>query len=138
VLDMNTVEAAKWIQQNRDAFTTSFSATAIVKDRAVAVIVEYVPVSHTPDALAECRKIERESGLAKHTLLSTRWIKNPERRTPGQRTAHIIARFSSAEAANNQDTPEANNALNTDRVPQLADEEQTTSQLTQYSPRKQR
>jgi hypothetical protein len=100
VFDLNTIEATRWIQKNKGTFTPNCGATAIVKDRALSVIVEYVPIAHSTDALSECRKVERDSGLSEHSLLSTRWIKNPARRTQGQRTAHIIARFSSNEAAN--------------------------------------
>jgi hypothetical protein len=88
------------IQVNKNAFTSKFSGTATIKDRALTVIVEYVPLSHSPEALAEMRKIERDSKLPIGSLLSTRWIKPIQRRTAGQRSAHIIAKFITTEAAN--------------------------------------
>jgi hypothetical protein len=40
-----------------------FSATAVVKDRAI--IVKYVPANHSPDALAEQRIIKRNQDYLK-------------------------------------------------------------------------
>jgi hypothetical protein len=100
VFDLDTEEAAKWIQANKDTFLSKFSGTATIKDRALAVIVEYVPLSHSPDALAEMRKIERDSKLPAGSLLATRWIKPIHRRTAGQKSAHVIAKFANTEAAN--------------------------------------
>jgi hypothetical protein len=54
MLDLNKMEAARWVQQNKSTFTTNFGATAVVKDRAVSLIVEYVPISHSPEVLGEC------------------------------------------------------------------------------------
>jgi hypothetical protein len=44
----------------QNTFLSKFTGTATIKDRALAVIVEYVPLSHSPDALTEMRKIERD------------------------------------------------------------------------------
>jgi hypothetical protein len=100
VFDLDTEEAAKWIQANKITFLSKFSGTATIKNRALAVIVEYVPLSHSPDALAEMRKIERDSKLPTGSLLATRWIKPIHRRTAGQKSAHVIAKFATTEAAN--------------------------------------
>jgi hypothetical protein len=100
VFDLDTEQAAKWIQANKNAFTSKFSGTATIKERALTVIVEYVPLSHSPEALAEMRRIERDSKLPAGSLLATRWIKPIHRRTAGQRTAHVIAKFATTEAAN--------------------------------------
>jgi hypothetical protein len=100
VFDMGTPEAANHIQHHKQDFLQRFSASAIVKERSVSVIVEYVPVSHSPDALAEYARIEHDSGLPEGTLAVTRWIKPIQRRSPGQKSAHLIARFSTTEAAN--------------------------------------
>jgi hypothetical protein len=100
VFDLDTEEAARWIQANKSAFISKFSGTATIKDRALTVIVEYVPLSHSPEALTEMRKIERDSKLLIGSLLVTRWIKPIHRRTAGQRSAHVIAKFATAEAAN--------------------------------------
>jgi hypothetical protein len=71
VFDLDTEQAAKWIQANKNAFTSKFSGTATIKERALTVIVEYVPLSHSPEALAEMRRIERDSKLPAGSLLAT-------------------------------------------------------------------
>ena len=100
VFDLNTAQITTWVKNNKKTFTDKFGAMAVIKDRAAAVIIEFVPVEHRPDALAECRRIERDSGLPEHSLLSTRWFKDPANRKEGQKVAHILARFSDTSAAN--------------------------------------
>ena len=100
VFDLATNEINEWIQTNKKEFINKFSTAAIMKDHTVSIIVEYIPTNHTPDALAELRRIKRNSQLPANTLASTRWVKLLQRRSPGQTTAHIIAKFSSIKAAN--------------------------------------
>ena len=70
-----------------------FGGTAVVKERAISVIVKFVPISHSPDALTKNRRIECNSGLREGALLSTRWIKPVQRCAEGQKAAHLIARL---------------------------------------------
>jgi hypothetical protein len=100
VLELRTAEGARWMQQHKRQFMEKFSGTTIMKDRTVSVIIEYVPLTHSPEAFAEMRKIKRESRLPIDTLVSTRWIKPIHRRTEGQRSAHVIAKLATTEAAN--------------------------------------
>ena len=53
VLDLEKLEMACWLQQNKKAFLEKFSTTSILKDQTVSVIVECSPICHSPDALAE-------------------------------------------------------------------------------------
>ncbi|KAF8588949.1 hypothetical protein K439DRAFT_1645267 [Ramaria rubella] len=53
----------------------------MIKERKFSVLVEYVPISHSPNALGEMKRIEGHSGL-------------------GQKMAHLIAKLNSIEAAN--------------------------------------
>ena len=100
VFDMNTPNAVKWVHLHKHAFTEKFGSTAIIKERTVSIIIEYVPTSYTPDALSEHRKIKRDSKLPSNTLTAMRWIKPIHRCTKGQNSAHIIAKFTSTEAVN--------------------------------------
>ena len=100
VLDLNEVQTAKWIQEQKRQFIENFSATVVIKDRAIAVVVKYVPMSFSLDFPSEYRKIESDSQLPNQSILETRWIKPIERRSQGQRMAHIITKFASMEAAN--------------------------------------
>ena len=58
MFELCTAGAAKWLQEHREQFLGKFSGTAVIKDRPVSVIIEYAPLSHSPDAFAELRKIE--------------------------------------------------------------------------------
>ena len=45
-------ELASWIRKEKNAFTAGFGGTAMVRDRATSVIIEFIPVEHSPDTLA--------------------------------------------------------------------------------------
>jgi len=77
-----------------------FGGTAIVKERAISIIVEFILIAHSPDALAENRRIKHNSGVGEGALLSTRWIKPPQRHVEGQKVAHLIVRFRTNEDTN--------------------------------------
>ena len=100
VFDMNTPNTVKWVHLHKHTFTEKFRGTAIIKERTVSVIIEYVPTSYTPKVLAEHRKIKRDSKLPSNTLAATKWIKPIHRHTKSQKSAHIIAKFTSTKAAN--------------------------------------
>ena len=90
VYEFDSPETATWLRRDRTAFTEKFGGMSIVRDKAIPILVEYVPTSHSTDALAENGKIERDSGIGEGTLLSTRWIKPVHRRAAGQHMAHLI------------------------------------------------
>jgi len=99
VYELDKPETARWVRREKAIFTAGFGRTAVVKERAISVIVKFVPIAHSPDALAENRRIEHDSGVGEGALLSTRWIKPPQRCVEGQKVAHLIVRF-----RNNEDT----------------------------------
>jgi len=91
---------ATWLCKERNIFMASFGGMSVVKTKLVPVLIEFVPTSHNPDALAENRKIEHNSRIEENTLQSTGWIKPAQRRASRQRMGHLIARFNSASVAN--------------------------------------
>ena len=62
VYELDSPETA-WLRRERARFTAKFGGMSIVRDETVLVIVENVPTSHSTDALAVNRKIERDSGI---------------------------------------------------------------------------
>ncbi|KAJ6570944.1 hypothetical protein DFH09DRAFT_916808, partial [Mycena vulgaris] len=70
-----------------------------------SVVVEFVPVTFNPDLGRAFETIEDANGLRRGVLLQARFIKPPARRHPGQRSAHAIFGFASAEAANHCNSP---------------------------------
>ena len=100
VYEFDSPKMATWLHKEKDRFAASFGGTSVVKDKSVPVLIEFVPTTHNPDALAENRKIEHDSRIEANSLQSTRWIKPVQRRAARQRMAHLIARFNSASVAN--------------------------------------
>jgi hypothetical protein len=102
VFHLNTAAAAEWIRTPRrmSAFLAKMGGTSIFKPRSFSVVVEFVPVSFNPDLGSVLGEIEECSGIEKGGLIQARFIKPVARRMPGQRCAHAIFGFSSAEAAN--------------------------------------
>jgi len=100
VYELNSPNAMNWLRKESRAFTDGFRGTLVMRDRAITMIVEYVPVSHSPDMLAENRKIECDTRIEEGALLATRWIKLSQCHAPRQWVVHLIARFCSPESAN--------------------------------------
>jgi len=100
VYELDKLETASWVRKEKEAFMAGFGSNVVMRDRALSVLVEFVPVAHSPDVLAENRRIERDSGLEEGQLLSTRWIKLMQRCALGQKSVHLIARFKTNNAAN--------------------------------------
>ena len=85
VYEFDTPETATWLCKEKAAFTESFGGMSVVKVKAVMVLIEYIPVTHTPDALSENRKIKQDSKLKVDMLLAMRCIKPKHK---GGRSVH--------------------------------------------------
>ena len=84
VYEFGSPETPTWLHNERTTFVASFGGTSVVKEKAVMVLIEYVPTLHNPDVLTENRKIKWDSKIEEDTLLTTRWIKLVQRRALGQ------------------------------------------------------
>ena len=73
------MEVAAWLRKEKAMFMEKFEGTSVVKEKLVSVMVEYVPVAHTPDSLEENRRIEWDFRIRAEDLLTTRWIKHVQR-----------------------------------------------------------
>jgi len=100
VFELNNVETAQWVRVEKTAFTDNFGGTSLVREQAISVIVEYVPVAHNPDTLADNSRIEWDSSMTECAFLTTRWIKPVQRQAPGQHCTHLIMCFQTLEVAN--------------------------------------
>jgi len=98
VYELDKLETANWVRKEKNVFTAGFGGTAVMRERATSVIVEFVPVVHSPDVLTKNRRIEGESGLEEGVLLTMRWIKLMQRCSLGQRVADLIAQFKTNKA----------------------------------------
>jgi len=100
VYELDNLETASWVRKEKATFMARFGRLAVMRDRAISVLFEFVPVAHSLDVLTEDRRIECNSGLKEGVLLSTRWIKLVQRCTMGQKATHLIAQFKTHNVAN--------------------------------------
>jgi len=100
--ELDSTESVQWFNTpaNRSNFLERFGADILIKDRTFQVIVENVPLSFTPEDQITLRDIEKKAGIKPNSITKARYIKPPQRRSPNQRTAHIILTLNSKEAAN--------------------------------------
>ena len=65
-------ETTRWVRREKATFMAGFGRTMVVKERAISIIVKFVLIAHSPDVLAENRRIKHNSSLGEGTLLSSR------------------------------------------------------------------
>ncbi|KAJ7191578.1 hypothetical protein GGX14DRAFT_336427, partial [Mycena pura] len=101
VFHLATAAAAEWIRSPKrmDAFLASMGGTSVYKPRAFSVVVEFVPVTFDPSLENTFRTIEDANGMKRGAITQARYIKPLERRNPGQRSAHAIFGFATADGA---------------------------------------
>ncbi|THU94081.1 hypothetical protein K435DRAFT_611985, partial [Dendrothele bispora CBS 962.96] len=97
-----SVEEALWLDTVGvlDDFARTWAADMTAKPNSYEVIVEFVPVQANLGDCFETMRIENDSGIDGGDLTRARWIKDPERRKPGQKVAHASVHFRTRQAAN--------------------------------------
>ncbi|CAK5267063.1 unnamed protein product [Mycena citricolor] len=102
IIHMTTQEGAEWIQEkdNMPAFLNALGGSTIHTPRNFTIIADFVPVSFDPDSPAAIGELEDSNGMGSGHITNARYIKLKERRTQGQRVAHMMIGFKSAETAN--------------------------------------
>ena len=58
VYELSNPEAAKWLGWECAAFAVNFGGISMLKERVVAIISEFVPISYNPDMLEESQKVK--------------------------------------------------------------------------------
>ncbi|QRV81841.1 RNA-directed DNA polymerase from mobile element jockey [Ceratobasidium sp. AG-Ba] len=100
--EINSVEARRWLVRpdvcNR--FTDGFGCAVQIRERKFPVLVQHVPISLDVSKKATVEALEESNNLPKGSILSLRWIRDPSRREPEQRNAHLIIHCSTKETAN--------------------------------------
>lgn len=100
VLEFNTAETARFVQNNAADFAARLGTNWVVKRREWTVKAKFVPVSFNPDGPESPNAVCNWSNLDKGVIAGLRWQKNPEYRNAGQTTANLLVRFTSIEMAN--------------------------------------
>jgi len=100
--ELDSTASVQWFNTptNRSNFLERFGADTLIKDRTFQVLVEYIPISFTPDDKAMLTDIEKKAGITPSSIIKARYVKPIQHRHPTQRTAHIILTFNSKESAN--------------------------------------
>ncbi|OBZ74370.1 hypothetical protein A0H81_05496 [Grifola frondosa] len=102
LLELNTPDAVGFLTDDETLteFLAAFSGHATIKTRGFQCIAEFVPTSFSPSTPSALRAVESDSRLQSNTILKARWIKPVERRSPGQKVAHLFLDFDSPYTAN--------------------------------------
>ena len=58
VYELDKSETTSWVRREKATFMAGFGGTVVVRERATSVIVEFVPVAHSPDTLTENRRVK--------------------------------------------------------------------------------
>ncbi|QRV82279.1 Reverse transcriptase from transposon X-element protein [Ceratobasidium sp. AG-Ba] len=100
--ELNSVEARRWLVRpdvcNR--FTDGFGCAVQIRERKFPILVQHVPISLDVAKKATVDNLEETNNLPKGSILSLRWIRDPSKREPEQRHAHLIIHCTTKEIAN--------------------------------------
>lgn len=102
VFELDSPDSAHWIvsqETHMTSFREHLGEEVMLKAHPYTCFVEFVPTSFNP-SFGGIDRMEKSNGLMPRSIIDTRWVKNPERRHPGQQYAHMTINFSSAVAAN--------------------------------------
>lgn len=103
VYELDSAEVAGMLREDaqvRDTFMENFSSHAMVKPQLYPIIVEWVPISFSPESEKELWEVEDVNTIEEHGIEKARWIKPTACREPNQRAAHLILFLTNPRTAN--------------------------------------
>lgn len=102
LVEMDSDEAAAWFQKtdNRSTFCQKIGPKVESRTRLYNLIAMNVPLTYDADDQSHLSEILEVNNLDKETISATRWAKPVDKRSPEQRTAHLLLSFRNADAAN--------------------------------------
>ncbi|KAJ6512614.1 hypothetical protein C8R45DRAFT_771032, partial [Mycena sanguinolenta] len=102
VFDCKDDAMSRWLKgaEVMKEFVAALGGSVTYRARSVTLIAEMVPVDLQIEVAGTWRIIESDSGLEEGAIVGGRWVKAPQRRSPGQRVAHLKVDFTTPEAAN--------------------------------------
>jgi hypothetical protein len=94
--------SADWMKKKdvQTAFSNFYGGTTNVCTKLLYTLVKFVPVTFDPTSQITWDKIARDSEIQEGNIVYAKYIKPPQYRNAGQRTAHIIMGYLTREAAN--------------------------------------
>lgn len=102
LVEMESDEATSWLadKDNRKDFASKIGPTVKFCSRVHNLIVFNVPLALDPENPKHRQEICEANNLDQDTISAAKWAKPINRRTPEQRTAHLIVTYTNADAAN--------------------------------------
>ncbi|KIJ48166.1 hypothetical protein M422DRAFT_162968 [Sphaerobolus stellatus SS14] len=100
ILETCTKKTAALIRERKSEFIRNLGERAVVKDRAITIMIEFVPITFNTEKTEDIAMAENDSRLPVGSINSARWIKPESRRREGQKVAHLIVKVVGAEAVN--------------------------------------
>jgi hypothetical protein len=100
LIEMDSDEATAWLTANKTRICNEIGPEIKFRTRIYNVIAFNVPLGINPDERGHLQEIGEVNNVEPDIIMSAKWAKPINRRTPEQRTAHLIITFSNADAAN--------------------------------------
>ena len=102
LLEFDNKETVNWLKhdEHRKRFVNATGGKLNIKDRLFNIVVQFIPISTALEEDATLRNFEEDSKIPPNSIVSARWIKPINKRSPFQRFAHAIFSISSATVAN--------------------------------------
>ena len=102
IYQINSKGVADWLRTkgNLENFTRHMGDANVAQARLFHVLVKFVSVQFMPEDQLSRNIVESNNHLPSDAIAHAKWIKAPERRKVGQKTAHVIMGFSTRELAN--------------------------------------
>jgi hypothetical protein len=102
IIETDTDATAVWLANttNQRKICELIGPSAEFRTRSYNLIALNVPIDINPDEANHRQEITEANDLDTLTITTAKWAKAVDRRSPNQRTAHLLLTFNSAEAAN--------------------------------------
>jgi hypothetical protein len=107
IIEADTDAAASWLSDaaNQRRLCDAIGSNAEFRNRTYSIIAFNVPTDINPDEVNHRQEINEVNDLEAATITTAKWAKAVDRRSPNQRTAHLLLTFNNANAANRATVP---------------------------------
>jgi hypothetical protein len=99
LIEVNKCETADWIREHPESLHDIFKNQVRILNRLYPVVARFMPTHFQTDPVG-LRELESSAKLNPHSIVRASWIKDPTRRSPGQKHTNIKLFCDSPEAAN--------------------------------------
>jgi hypothetical protein len=102
IIEADTDEAASWltVATNQRKLCDRIGSNAEFRTRSYNIIAFNVPTDINPEEANHRQEINEVNDLEASTISTIKWAKAIDKRSPNQRTAHLLLTFNNADAAN--------------------------------------